>query len=130
MKLLPLAVVVAALSSTTITTPVQAAGGDQLIATICNYVDANDKSRLRKQLKEGRLKLKNIYSKVSCNGNSLLRAAMMSDSNKVGEFIVKKLPKSTLTSPEADGQTIYDWAQSNGKGGSPIAAAIKARAGL
>lgn len=130
MKLLPIAVVVAALSSTTVTAPVQAAGGDQLIATICNYVDANDKGRLRKQLKDTRLKLKNIYTKVNCNGNSLLRAAMLKDSDSVGTFIVKKLPKSTLLSAEADGQSIYDWAQANGKGGSAIAAAVKARAGL
>ena len=34
---------------------------DQLAASICDYVAANDKSRIRKKLKETRVKLRNIY---------------------------------------------------------------------
>ncbi|MCK8043867.1 MULTISPECIES: DUF3718 domain-containing protein [Shewanella] len=103
------------------------ANQDQLAANICNYVQADDKNRLRKKLKESRVKLRNIYSGVSCNGDSLLRTALKSGSNKVGTFVAKRLPASELGSAEADGQTIVAWAESNGHGGSEITSAIKSR---
>ncbi len=103
--------------------PIQA--NDQLAASLCDYVAADDKKRLRKKLKEARIKIRNVFDGVSCGGNNLLRHAIANNANGAGEFIVKKLPKSVLAS-SGD----FDWANANGHSASPIAAAIKDRAGL
>ena len=124
MKAISLMLAVAAMVAGLLT-PVPVKAQDQLVASICEYVQKNDKSRLRKQLKQNRLKLRNIYSGISCNGLSLLRFAMKNNADAVGKFMVKKLPASELA---ANGD--YDWATANGYGDSAIAAAIKARAGL
>ena len=97
----------------------------QLAVSICEYVAKDNKGRLRKKLKEARVKLRNIYDGISCGGNSLLRHAMINGADKAGTFIVKKLPAKYLA-----GSGDFDWAQSNGHGGTATAAAIKSRAGL
>ncbi|WP_372872974.1 DUF3718 domain-containing protein [Shewanella sp.] len=125
MRVLPLALAAAIAASFV---PTQAkADTDPLVASICDYVKANDKNRLRKKLKESRVKLRNIYSGVSCDGTSLLRTAMGAGANDVGEFIAKRLSESELGATEGDGMTIVAWAEANGHGGSPITAAIKDR---
>jgi len=104
---------------------VSAHANDQLAASLCDYVAADDKSRLRKKMKETRIKLRNVFSGISCSGNNLLRHAMANNAEGTGKFIVKKLPKSILAS-SGD----VEWAGSNGHAASPIVAAIKERAGL
>ncbi|MGL5905855.1 MAG: DUF3718 domain-containing protein, partial [Shewanella sp.] len=44
------------------------AEADPLVASLCDYVKANDKNRLRKKLKESRVKLRQVYSGISCDG--------------------------------------------------------------
>ncbi|QYJ85448.1 DUF3718 domain-containing protein [Shewanella mesophila] len=126
MRLLPttIAVVIAA-SAYTYTVPVHA--NDQLAANICNYVHADDKNRLRSKLKETRVKLRNVYQGLTCDGDSLLRFAMKSGANDVGSFMAKRLSTDDLTAKEADGKTVVEWAEANGHGGSEITAAIKDR---
>gem|GEM_PF-2910637 len=63
---------------------------------ICEYVAADDKKRLRSILKTQRMKLRSIFGDVTCNGQNLLIFAAKRNSNKVGEMIIKKLPKKTL----------------------------------
>jgi len=117
--------VLSALMSTSFFVASPASANAQLAASLCDYVAADDKSRLRKKLKESRVKLRNIFSGVSCSGNNLLRHAMKNNADGTGKFIVKKLPKSDL----ASGGDV-DWATANGHSGSPIVAGIKARAGI
>ncbi|MDP2560852.1 DUF3718 domain-containing protein [Psychrobium sp. 1_MG-2023] len=109
-------------------TPAQAS--DQVTTAICGYVESDHKSRLRDQLRSNKIKLKKVYNRISCDGQSLLRYAMVKDADSVGSFIAKRLSAKMLTTPEADGTTIYDWAQANGKGASATAGAIKDRAKL
>ncbi|ABI72920.1 DUF3718 domain-containing protein [Shewanella frigidimarina] len=127
MRLLPVAI--AALIAASFVSAPAIADTDQLVANICDYVKSDDKSRLRKKMKESRVKLRNVYSGISCDGSSLLRTAYNSNANDVGEFIAKRLPSSDLATPEADGKTILDWAAANGHDGSPITTAIKERVG-
>ncbi|WP_028773173.1 DUF3718 domain-containing protein [Shewanella waksmanii] len=127
MRLLP-TTIAAIIAASAISMPA-AQANDQLAANICNYVQADDKNRLRKKLKESRVKLRNIYTGVSCNGDSILRLAMNSGANSVGTFVAKRLSVSDLQAAEADGQTISQWAEANGHGASEIAAAIKERTG-
>jgi ankyrin repeat protein len=127
MRLLPLAI--AALIAASSASAPAVADSDQLVANICDYVKADDKNRLRKKIKESRVKLRSIYSGVTCDGNSLLRTAMTAGSNDVGEFVAKQLGSAELSAAESDGKTILDWAEANGHGASPIAAAVKERLG-
>ncbi|MCM2681299.1 DUF3718 domain-containing protein [Echinimonas agarilytica] len=106
---------------------VNAVGGDQVLTSLCNYTAQNDKNRVRKTLKNAEIRLRDIYSDFQCNNLSLLRFAMSKDAVEAGEFIVKKVSKKQLTQPESDGATVLEWAAANGKGDSPIVAAINDR---
>ena len=127
MRLLPVAIA-ALIAASSVSAPA-VANTDQLVANICDYVKADDKNRLRKKMKESRVKLRNLYSGISCDGSSLLRTAYNANANDVGEFIAKRMPSSDLAAPEADGKTILGWASANGHDGGPITAAIKDRVG-
>lgn len=98
---------------------------NQLAISICEYIAADDKNRLRSKLKSSRVKIRNIYDAVLCNGNNLLRHAIASNAIDAGEYVVKNLSKSSL----ADGADIA-WAEANGHGGSALIPVIKDRAGL
>ncbi|MCL1089617.1 DUF3718 domain-containing protein [Shewanella profunda] len=130
MRLMPVALA-ALIGFSYISVPTQAAaaGADPLVASICDYVKANDKNRLRKKLKESRVKLRQIYSGISCDGQSLLRTAYGASANDAGEFVAKRLSVTELNVPESDGMTIQAWAEANGHGASPITAAVKERLG-
>lgn len=103
----------------------------EALANICTIVQADDKGELRKKMRavqsDYRMKLKDYYSGVSCGGNSLIRTAMLSNAVEAGELLVKKMPKSDLQSPEADGKTLQAWVAENGLQDSPIAAVLNER---
>ncbi|MCG9695812.1 DUF3718 domain-containing protein [Shewanella sp. Isolate11] len=126
MRLLPMTIAVV-IAASAYSVPVKA--NDQLVANICNYVQADDKNRLRSKLKETRVKLRNVYTGIACDGESLLRFAMKSGANDVGSFMAKRLSTDELSAKEADGKTVLEWAQANGHGGSEITAAIQERVG-
>ena len=84
-------------------TPAQA---ENLSLRICEYVQANDKSRLRSFLKQNKLKIRKIYSGLSCNNDSLLIFAAKAKALEVGEFIIAKLP-AKLVKPEIENLTKY-----------------------
>ena len=123
MRLLPTLFCGAAVTLSLLLSPV-AVADDQLAASMCDYVAADDKNRLRKVLSDHRLRLRNIYDGVVCNGESLLRHAFKSNAADVGEFIAKQLPGSTI----ADSGDIA-WAEANGFSASPLLAVLKERAG-
>ncbi|TKB50924.1 DUF3718 domain-containing protein [Ferrimonas aestuarii] len=102
---------------------------EQLIANICQYVQADNKSRLRKKLKESRVKVRAIYSGVKCNGESMVRSAMTNNADGVGVFLVKKLSVTQLQEKEGDGMSLLEWASANGHGASATAGEIQKRIG-
>ncbi|GAA6173227.1 hypothetical protein NBRC116592_28970 [Colwellia sp. KU-HH00111] len=65
---------------------------DNLSLRICEYVQANDKNRLRAFLKQNKLKIRNVYDGLACNKDNLLIFAAKANSLEVGEFIISKLP--------------------------------------
>ena len=71
---------------------------DNTATNICEYVAADDKRRLRTLLKAQRIKLRAIFGDVTCNVKNLLIFAAKNNADKVGEMIIKKLPKKTLRS--------------------------------
>ncbi|WKE66135.1 DUF3718 domain-containing protein [Gallaecimonas kandeliae] len=126
MKVLKMGAVALLLAFTYHPTPASA-NAEQLVASICDYVAANDKNRLRSKLSDSGIRLRNIYDGIKCNGMSLLRFALTSGADDTGEFIAKQLSGSSLNAPEADGKTIVAWADANGFGGSATIAAVKER---
>ena len=104
---------------------------DSALQNICTIVKTDDKGELRKKMKlvqtDFRLKLKDYYSGVKCNGNSLIRTAMLNNAVETGTLLVKKMPKKDLSAPEQDGKTLQAWATENGLSASPIATVISER---
>ena len=78
------------LATTLIIAP--SAQADNLSLRICEYVQANDKNRLRAFLKQNKLKIRNVYDGLACNKDNLLIFAAKANSLEVGEFIISKLP--------------------------------------
>ena len=72
------------------------AKADNLSLRICEYVQANDKSRLRSFLKQNKIKIRNVFKELSCNKDNLLIFAAKSKSLEVGEFIIGKLPAKVV----------------------------------
>jgi len=104
---------------------------NEALQNICTIVKADDKGELRKKMKrvqsDFKLKLKDYYPGISCGGNSLIRAAMLSNSVETGTLMVKKMSKGDLSAPEKDGKTVIAWASENGLEASPIVAVLKGR---
>jgi hypothetical protein len=123
-----LCVLAAVLPLTFASAPSQANEVAAALSNICNIVVADDKSELRKKIKtvssNFRLKLKDYYTGVKCNGNSMIRTAVLNDAVEAGTLLVKKMPKKHLAAPEEDGKTLQAWIDEQGKGDSAIAVAL------
>ncbi|MBZ9611057.1 DUF3718 domain-containing protein [Rheinheimera maricola] len=117
-KLFSLATVIAATSF--ISAPV--AADDQLAISICSYVAADSKTNLRKALSDNRLRLRNVYDGIVCDGLPLVRHAIKHNAEDTAGFIISQLPGSQVA---ASGDA--EWAASNGFAASPIINAIKER---
>lgn len=117
-KLFTLATVIAATSF--ISAP--AAADEQLALSICSYVAADNKNNLRKTLSDNRLRLRNVYDGIVCDGLPLVRHAIKHNAADTGSFIISQLPGSQVA---ASGD--IEWATSNGFAASPIINAIKER---
>jgi hypothetical protein len=122
MRLIPTLLCSVVVGFATFATPV-ALANNQLAASMCDYVAADDKNRLRKVLSDYRLRLRNVYEGIQCDGNSLIRFAFISNAADVGEFIVKQLPASAVVE-SGD----IAWAEANGHAVSPLFTALKQRA--
>ena len=120
MKYIALVAAAALAANISVSKPAQA--NEQVIKSLCEYVAANDKSRLRKKLKESRLKLRNLFADVQCNGQNMIRFAMSRKADEVGTFITKKIPAKALVASND-----IEWANANGFGSSAITAALIAR---
>jgi hypothetical protein len=101
------------------------------LQNICTIVKADDVSELRKKMKkvqdEYGLKLQDFYTGVSCGGDSLIRHALLSNAIESGKLMVKKMPKSQLNAPEADGKTLRAWISDKGMMDNEIAKELNER---
>ncbi|GAA0361461.1 DUF3718 domain-containing protein [Bowmanella denitrificans] len=111
--------------------PASFADINEALANICTIVKNDDKSELRKKLKnvqdDFRLRLGDYYSGISCGGNSLIRYAMENGAVETGTYMIKKMGRSDLTTVEKDGMALKDWAQNNGYLDNPIGQELIAR---
>ncbi|AEP29677.1 DUF3718 domain-containing protein [Brumicola nitratireducens] len=111
--------------------PTQASDVESALANICSIVVADDKSELRKKIKgvrsSFRLQLKDYYTGIKCNGNSMIREAALNNAIEAGTLLVKKMPKKDLETPEEDGKTLQAWLTEQGLADNPIAVALQER---
>jgi len=61
--------------------------------SICEYVAADDKKRMRSFLRTNKIKIRNIFKDIECNNQNLLEFAATRGSVKTGELMISKLPK-------------------------------------
>ena len=102
------------------------AGDEAVIKSICSYIASDDANRVRKKLKENRLRIRDIHDAILCNGSSMLKFAAEKNSVEAGKLIAKKLSKKSLKAPGPDGVVFLDWAASNGYS-SEIVDVVKGR---
>lgn len=101
------------------------------LQNICNIVKSDDKGELRKKIKmvstDYGVKFKDVYSGVTCGGESLIRTAIKNEAVETGVLMVKKMSKKALGAAEADGKTLAAWAEESGFNSSPIFVALNER---
>lgn len=73
-----------------------AQASDSTAKRICEYISVDDKTRLRSFLKQNKLKIRNIYKGLTCNGDNLLVFAARSKALDSGEFIIGKVSKKIV----------------------------------
>lgn len=98
------------------------ADDNTLAKSICSYTASNDKSDLRKALSDNRIRLKEVYSGVMCDGMNLVRFAISKNATETAEFIVKQIPASDL---KTSGD--LEWANQNGFTASKAVVALQTR---
>lgn len=64
--------------------------------SLCEYVQADNKSKLRSYLKTNKLKIRNVFAGVQCNGKNLLAFASENNSTKTGSMMIGKLSKAVV----------------------------------
>ena len=96
MKKLLLVTAITALTMTSIVSPPKAQAAD-IARSICEYIAADDKRRMRSFLKAKRLRIRNIFSDIKCNGQNLLEFAATNRSVETGSLMIGKLPKSIVS---------------------------------
>lgn len=95
------------------------------LANICEIVKTDDKSELRKKMKNVRsnyqMQLRDYYNGISCSGNSLIKLAILNNAVDAGTLLVKKMPKKLLAEPEKDGKTLSAWINEQGLADNAVA---------
>jgi len=104
---------------------------NEALANICTIVKADDKSELRKKLRtvqsDFNMKLHDYYDGITCDGNSLIRTALLNNAVETGSLMIKKMPGKALQNPEQDGKTLTVWIEEQGLQSSPIFAQLNER---
>ena len=70
---------------------------NSLSLRVCEYISVNDNKRLRKVIKQNRLKIRSIYGDIQCNGMNILEFAATSNALDVGEMLIKKLQVAAVS---------------------------------
>ena len=96
MKKLLLVSTITALTLTSVVSTHQVQAAD-IAQSLCEYVAADDKKRMRSFLKTNKLKIRRIFEGIQCNGNNLLIFASVSGSVATGTLIIRKLPKKVVS---------------------------------
>jgi hypothetical protein len=96
MKKLLIASTITVLTLTSVVSTPKAQAAN-IAQSICEYVAADDKKRMRSFLKTNKLKIRRIFDGIQCNGKNLLEFASASGSVETGSLMIGKLPKSVVS---------------------------------
>ena len=96
MKKLLLVSTITALTLASIVTTPQAKAAN-IAQSVCEYVAADDKKRMRSFLKTNKLKIRSIFNGIQCNGKNLLVFAADRGSVQTGSMMISKLPKKVVS---------------------------------
>ncbi len=102
-KLLLASTITALMLTSVVTTP--KAHASNIAQSVCEYVAADDKKRMRSFLKSNKLKIRSIFDGIQCNGKNLLEFASAQGSVKTGSLMIKKLSKKVVQANLASIQT-------------------------
>lgn len=64
--------------------------------SLCEYVNVDNKSKLRSYLKSNKLKIRNIFDSIACNGKNLLEFAAANNATATGTMMIGKLSKKLV----------------------------------
>ena len=81
----------AIVGSVSFTAPAKADDLYVLATSLCEYTKANDRNEIRKRLKKSRVKLRNVYDAIECNGKSLYQFAEANNATDVMAYYKKKV---------------------------------------
>lgn len=101
MKKLLLVSTITALTMTSIVSAPKAQAAN-VAQSLCEYVAADDKKRMRTFLKTNKIKIRSVFKGIQCNGKNLLVFASERGSVETGSMIVSKLPKKVVSENLAD----------------------------
>ena len=104
MKKLLIASTITVLTLTSVVTTPKAQATN-IAQSICEYVAADDKRRMRSFLKTNKLKIRRIFDGIQCNGLNLLEFASARGSLETGSLMISKLPKKVVNANLASLQT-------------------------
>ncbi len=102
----------------------QAGELDRVVASLCDYAKTNNRSSMRKKLKQAKLKLRRVYGGITCGavdgftGGSLLRVSTYFGAFDAAKFITSKIGKKGVNSTETDRKSILTWTESLVNSGS------------
>ena len=96
MKKLLIASTITVLTLTSVVSTPKAQAAN-IAQSICEYVAADDKKRMRSFLKTNKLKIRRIFDGIQCNGQNLLEFASTSGSVETGSLMIGKLPKKVVS---------------------------------
>ncbi|WP_426357124.1 DUF3718 domain-containing protein [Pseudocolwellia sp. HL-MZ19] len=94
-KLLLVSTITALTLTSVVTTP--EAQAVNIAQSVCEYVAADDKKRMRSFLKTNKLKIRSIFDGIECNGKNLLVFAAVQGSVETGSLMISKLPKRVVS---------------------------------
>lgn len=104
MKKLLIASTITVLILTSVVSTPQAQAAN-IAQSICEYVAADDKKRMRSFLKTNKLKIRRIFDGIQCNGENLLEFASSKGAVATGSLMISKLPKKVVSANLAILQT-------------------------
>jgi hypothetical protein len=104
MKKLLLASTITILTLTSVVSAPKAQAAN-IAQSVCEYVAADDKKRMRTFLKTNKLKIRSIFKGIKCNGKNLLAFASDKGSVKTGSLMISKLPRKVVSANLAMLQT-------------------------
>jgi len=64
--------------------------------SVCSFIKDDNQKEFRSFLKKRRLKIRNIYSEVVCDGTDMLAFASANNAIVTGEYMMSKLPRTFL----------------------------------